>query len=392
MPGILGGEDGAPCCDSIPGMTTRPMFLHIGASKTGTSALQRGLSTSRSSLAEQGVGMPLVGRPDHARTLLRPLGWVTASGFVRDPKPIRLQRVAARLLDTPGDRLLLTCEDLCEADTERIELLVKAFAEADVEPRVVLTVRGLSSVIPSEWQQFLKHRLTLDYPTFLSRVRDRQGPWARHFWLRQDVEAICRRWVDVVGRDRLDVVVTPDRTSDPHGLYRMFGDTVGFDPDRLSWPKRDVNASWGYVEAELYRRVNETLGKRLRRYERDYQPGLRWPLVRGALPRGASARIPLPPDHLGWVGEAAQAHVDYLRTSGIRVHGDLERLLPGPGSASPLPPIDEAAIARSAVETLANFSVAALHRERRAAQRPPAMRPGSVARRLSRRVARRLDR
>jgi hypothetical protein len=259
----------------------------------------------------------------------------------------------------------MTCEDLCEADPARIRALHDVFADAGLEPRVVLTLRGLASVVPSEWQQFLKHRMRLDYPTFLDRVRERRGRWAAHFWQRQDAVEICRRWADVVGQDRLDVIVTPQRSRDPEGLYRLFGGVVGFDPARMSWPERDVNASWGYVEAEVYRRLNVALDGRLPHYERAYQPTVRWPLVKGVLPRGASTRIPLPPDHLPWVRETAEAQVSWLAGSGIRVHGEPTDLVPGDDAAAPLPALDEADVARAAVETLANFAVHTRKRDRR---------------------------
>lgn len=349
----------------LAAMPRRPAFLHIGASKTGTSALQRGLVDSAAELEAQGVGMPLRGRSEHIDHLLRPLGWVTASGFVRDVDPAALERLGPRLAGTPGERLLLTCEDLCEADPARIEALVAVLRRHGAEPRVVLSVRGLASVVPSEWQQFLKHRLTLDYPTFLDRLRDRKGRWAKHFWLRQDVAQICRRWADAVGEDRVDVVVTPSRSVDPDGLYRMFGEVVGFDPARLSWPARDINASWGYVEAEVYRRVNEALDRRLPRFEADYQPGVRWPFVQGVLPRGASDRIPLPPEHLEWVAGVARGHVAYLEGAGVRVHGDPATLVPTEADVAELPALDEAQVARAAVETLANLAVFTLGRQRR---------------------------
>jgi hypothetical protein len=233
--------------------------------------------------------------------------------------------------------------------------------------------------------------MTLDYPTFLKRVRNRKGRWGEHFWLRQDLVAICQRWGDVVGRDRIEVIVTPDRSADPDGLYRMFGQVVGFDPHALDWPERNVNASWGYVEAEVYRRANEALGDRLPRYERDYQPGLRWPLVQGVLPRSASARIPLPPSELQWVGHAAREHVDWLTDSGIRVHGDPASLIPSTSDTAELPPLDDEAVARAAVETLANFAVFA-HRRGQRSRRPVAPAPGGRARRVAHRVRRRLAR
>ena len=376
--------------DSIRGMTPRPLYLHVGASKTGTSALQHGLFDSVGELADRGVGVPLASRNAHIRQVLRPLGWVTASGFTREIRSERVADLGSVLKAAAGERLLLTCEDLCEADTERIEALVEVADRAGQEVRVVLTVRGLASVIPSEWQQFLKHRMTLDYPTFLTRIQNRQGRWAGHFWRRQDLVAMCDRWTEVVGRDRIDVVITPDRAADPEGLYRMFGQVVGFDPHQLSWPERNVNASWGYVEAEVYRRANEALGDRLPRYERDYQPGLRWPLVQGVLPRSASARIPLPPSELEWVTHVAREHVAWLQDANIRVHGDPASLIPSAADTAELPRLDEEAVARASIETLANFAVFAHRRGQRAAAEAPATGVAGTARRVARGVRRRL--
>ena len=343
----------------------RLLTLHIGASKTGTSSLQRGLFGSVAELDAQGIGVPLESRHAHVERVLRPLGWVTASGFVDDYPSDALAPLVPVLRSCKGDRLLMTCEDLCEADPGRIEVIRDLAERAGLRLRVVLTLRGLAHVVPSEWQQFLKHRMTLDYPTFLERLRDDRGPWARHFWQRQDAAEICRRWSDVVGAGELDVIVTPPRSRDPQGLYRIVGSVVGFDPAVLQWPEKDVNASWGYTEAELYRRVNAALGKRLKDYESVYQPAVRWPFVKGVLPRGASSRIPLPPDALPWVTERAEAQVAWLRDSGIRVHGDLADLVPGPDAAAPLPVIDEAEVAAAAVDTLANLAVHQRPRRRR---------------------------
>lgn len=334
----------------------RTCFVHIGASKTGTSALQRGLFDSIDQLADQDVGVPFVGRRPHVEQLLRPLGWRTAQGFVDDPEPGRLRRAAKTLKRTSGERLLITCEDMCEADADRIRVWTDLLAGQGLQPRVVLSVRNLASVVPSEWQQYLKHRLPLSYPEFLEQVREREGRWADHFWQRQDAVEICRRWGEVVGLANLDVVVTPPRSHDPQALYRFFGQVIGFDPDALSWPERDVNASWGYVEAEVYRRVNVALGDRLPHYDRAYQPTVRWPFVKGVLPRRASARIPLPPEHLPWVAEVAEQQAAWLREH-VRVHGDLTDLVPTADATSPLPDLPEAEVAAAAVETLANFAV-----------------------------------
>ncbi len=345
-------------------MTRRQLLLHVGASKTGTSALQRGLFDSAPQLRAAGVGLPFVNRDGSLKAVLRPFGWRTAGGFCDDVDDRRLAGLEQRLRETEGDRVLLSNEDLCEMDETRIGRLVAIADAAGLDTRVVLSVRALTSVVPSEWQQFLKHRMTLDYPAFLDRLRERRGRWARHFWQRQDVAATVGRWAAEVGPDWVDVVVTPDRRADPDGLYRHFGELIGFDPAVMSWPADDVNASWGYVEAEVYRRVNLALGDRLRHYEQDYVPGLRTWLVRGALERGASERITVPPEAVAWLREVARTHVAAVRDAGVRVRGDLGALVPGDDVGHPLPDLPEDRIAAAAIKALADMAVM-IRRERR---------------------------
>lgn len=379
---------------ALPGRppARRPLALHVGASKTGTSALQAGLFSSTAALAEQGVGLPLAGRDAHVRAVLRPLGWEATQGFTRPVSPRRLARLAGRIRATPGDRLVMSNEDLCEADVPRIRALLATLDAAQVDVHVVLSLRSLVAVLPSEWQQFLKHRVTLGYPDFLDRVRDREGPVARHFWQRQDALEIVGRWAEVIGPDHLDVVITPDRARDPDGLNRVFGEVCGYDPSSLSWPARDVNASWGYTEAEVYRRVNVALGDRLEHYVRDYQPAVRWPMVQDVLPRGASPRPGLPPAHVDWVREHALLTRDGLRSSGARLHGDVDSLVPPAEVGRALPELDEASVARVAVETVANLAVFKHTRaqaQRRAEENTPPQQPAPVRNRVLRSVRRR---
>ncbi|WP_134764542.1 hypothetical protein [Nocardioides sp. 1609] len=343
----------------------RDLILHIGASKTGTSALQRGLFDSAPQLEAAGIGLPYLSRDESLRGILRPFGWRTARGFAEPFDEARVARIGRRLRRTPGDRLLVTNEDLCEARVDRIQRFVDIADDAGLDTRVVLSVRVITSVVPSEWQQFLKHRMTLDYPTFLERLHTREGPWAEHFWQRQDVAATLQRWGSVVGTDRLDVVVTPDRATDPDGLYRHFGALLGFDPTVMSWPTDDINASWGYTEAEVYRRANAALGSRLPSYETDYVPGLRTWLVRGALKRGASARITVPPDAVAWLRDVAHGHVAAVRDVGIRAHGDLDALVPDADAGSPLPELRDDEIAEAAISTIADMAVMQLRARRR---------------------------
>lgn len=345
-------------------MTTRPLYVHVGASKTGTSALQAGLWSSKRFLRRSGVGLPFVGRPAHVRRLLRPLGWTMGSGFDRPARAKVVRELASRLRDTPGERLLISNEDLCELDAPRVEILRELAAAADLDVKVVVTARDWAKQLPSEWQQFLKHRLTTDYPTFLEQVRRREGAAAQHFWQRQDIPGICARWGAGLDPADVHVIAVPPMSADADGVFRLFGGVVGFDATRLTLPTHHVNASFGYVEAEVLRRLNQTLGERLPDYEKDYVPAVRNVLVRGVLAREASAKITLPPEHLGWVRELAEVQLEALRAADYRLHGDPDLLLPGPDAARPLAEPDEAEVAAAAVETLAAYATR-MHQRRR---------------------------
>lgn len=343
---------------------------------------------SKRFLRRSGVGLPFAGRRAHVRHLLRPLGWTMGTGFDRAPKPKVVRELASRLRDTPGDRLLISNEDLCELDAPRIELVRELAEAADLDLRVVVSARDWAKQLPSEWQQFLKHRLTTDYGSFLDQVRRREGAAAQHYWQRQDVAGICARWATGLDPADVHVIAVPPMSADADGVFRMFGDAVGFDATRLTLPTHHVNASFGYVEAEVLRRLNANLGERLPDYEKDYVPAVRNVLMRGVLARKASTRISLPPEHLAWVRDLGQQHLEALRSGGFTLHGDPRYLVAGEDAAQPLPDLDADAVADAAIETLASFAVL-MHGRGRGGSR--ASRPSRGSRRprsLGRRGAR----
>ena len=342
-------------------MTRRPVFVHVGSSKTGTSALQRGLWDSADALAASGVGLPFAGRQEHLRRLLRPLGWAPGTVYAGAPDERRLRPLVEHFRATPGERLLISNEDLAEAGPDQVAAFAAVADEAGLDVHVVLTARDWAKQLPSEWQQFLKHRLTTDYPAFLDQVRERRGRDAEQFWERQDVVDIADRWGAGLDPAHVHLIPVPPREVDADAVFRNFAAVVGYDPAVLTLPTFDVNASFGYVEAEVLRRLNLALGDRLSDYGRDYIPAIRNTLVRRVLARRASASIPLPPEHLDWVRELAERQLGTVRERGWAVHGDPATLVPGPTAAAPLPVVDEAEIAAAAIRTLADFAVR-LHR------------------------------
>lgn len=307
-------------------------------------------------LAAEGIGLPFVGRPAHIGGLLRPLGWRPVAGFAGEHRPKALRQVPATIRDTAGAVLLASNEDLAEVRPEDVAAVAGLLDEAGVDLHVVLTVRDWAQQLPSDYQQFLKHRLAESYPDFLDNVRDRRGEWAEQFWRRQDPVDILDRWGRAADPSRTHLVVVPSYSQDPDGVFTLMGSVVGFDSAAVTRPKGSVNASFGVVESEVFRRLNLALGDRLPDYKRDYTEAVRKPFAHGVLARSASPRLTLPPEHLGWVQDLAGRTVATIRERGYRVHGDLDALVPDESKARPLPSYDEAAVAEASITALANYA------------------------------------
>ena len=342
----------------------RPLYLHVGTGKSGTSSLQRALWESTEELAKEGIGLPFDGRRPAVRRLLAPLGWAIAEGFTRPIDHERLHRLALRLDQTPGDALLITNEDLTEAGPESVEAFFDAISSTGLEPRIIVTARDWSKQLPSDYQQLLKHNITDTYDSFLQQVRDREGI-GKQFWLRQDLPDICERWGRHLDPAHVHVIAVPPYRVDPEAVYRLFSDVVGFDHKALNIPTRDTNASYGVVEAEVLRRFNVSLGGRLSNYQKAYLPAVRNGLIRYCIARGASARITLPPEHVGWVRELAEQRLDLLRQRGYTMHGDPSLLVPAADVGEPMPPVSDAEVAEAAIATLARFTVHNFKQRRR---------------------------
>lgn len=357
--------------DRLRRMTPRPLYLHIGVGKSGTSAFQRYLWRAADALAGEGVGLPFVGRAEHVRNVLAPLGYRSALGFVEPLDVEALRPVADRIRQTAGERLMMSVEDLAEADGSRVDALTQVLRSSDIDLHVIVTARHLGKQIPSEWQQFLKHRRTIDYPTFLEEVRTGQGEDGAYFWQRQHLPQICARWGKGLSPDHVHLLSVPPVAEDPSSIYRLFGSVVGFDHEVLQ-PRLDVavNESYGYLEAEMLRRINVALGNRLRDYEREYMPAIRKVLVSRVIKRDASAKITVPPEHIDWVRETAEQWLKELHEAGHDLCGDVERLVPSRDSAAPLPPLDDAEMAARAVQTLTDFAVR-IHQDSRKGKKKP---------------------
>ena len=330
--------------------STRRCYLHVGSPKTGTSYLQSVMWASRPALADQGLSLPLRGVGDHFRLTLLLRGLLDEA---MDP-PMAfdvLDRLAAELPTLPGDRLLISHELLAPVRTKRTKLLLDVLS--DYEVHLVITARDLARQVPAEWQQGVKHRATLSYEEFLSRVVDRE---AEHFWAVQDVADIARRWGADLPPERVHVVTVPQRGAPAGTLLERFCSVLQVDPGSLVIDAARANPSMGAQQAELLRRVNIALGDRLPHPRAGYARVAKDHLGDRILAAQDGLPLTLPSRLDGWVHDVSREMVDRVREQGYTVVGDLEELMPAAGTSSAdSASITEAAVLEAAVQAIASL-------------------------------------
>jgi hypothetical protein len=298
------------------------VFLHVGCRKSGTSALQFGFETGVDALREAGLDQPLVGRGATTNRFVRPLQNATD-----DPQAAReaVAQFARMVRRSKAPRHLVSLEAMAEFSPEAIAIVAEGLADFDVH--VVVTARPWALVIPSEWQQRVKGRVTASYEEYTRAVRhpDDAGPlqWeAAAFRRRQDVADVARRWQAGDARLPVHVVLVPPRRPGQPGLVELFSGVVGIEPSLLPVPDRNINPSLTFPEAELLRQVNLALGDRLTNLKGDYRASVRQWIAQRMMLGSPGSRIRIPREFEDWaVGESSR-QVDELQALGVDLLGD----------------------------------------------------------------------
>jgi len=201
----------------------RRLVLHIGANKTGTSAIQRFCNSRRASLAAAGVLYPAAGCSGEAHYRLSDaFGFGHGAGSADDRRAqqdVIRAALAAELAETAAGLVIFSSENF---------VLYGSVAEVreffrDFDVRVIVYVRRHDSWWPSAWNQSVRHAVApkwgpgLDaYVAFQRDVNPRYGDWRR----------LVDRWAGVFGKAAVIVrpyeraQIAPDIVSD---FFRQIG-------------------------------------------------------------------------------------------------------------------------------------------------------------------------
>jgi hypothetical protein len=269
----------------------RPVFLHIGAMKTGTTFLQNLMEANQAGLAEAGVVFPGRRWIDQDRAARDVLGFVADPNFAASSRGM-WQRLTAEMTRPGAHNAVFSMEFLSYADAEHARRVVASFPDSDVH--VILTVRDAVRTFPAQWQTQCANMGKVTWPRFLQSARqivageDSDTGAARKFQRSQGIPRMLEVWAPLVRKGNLHVVTVPPSGSPPRLLWNRFASVIGVDPAVCPVDPVRVNTSMGYPSAELLRRVNTSLGGVLRS---DYDPVVKVRLARDTLaPRSSHER------------------------------------------------------------------------------------------------------
>jgi hypothetical protein len=351
---------------------SRTVFLHVGVAKTGTTYLQRLLSTNRDLLRDHGVLYP--GERPNAHFLasmdLREAGF---GGYHYPGAPGMWQKLVAEAKRFPH-ATVISHETLARARPNTIAKAVADFDTGDV--RVVVTARDLGRQIPAVWQETVKNRNVQTYSQFLEAVFEATAADGttklNSFWRPQDVPRLVRRWLESVGDGNVIVVTVPPAGADRQELWRRFATALELPDLPYSFDTGVGNASLGTVQSELLRRMNRHIPEQVewatyeRRVKREF-------VERRLSSLPSSDRIAVPDRWREQVGVVADRMTRELAQLPIRVIGDLDDLRPQlTEPAGPLPDdISDTQLLKAALGVLADLAVAPGAAPRPAQPQPP---------------------
>lgn len=364
-------------------MTSSPtlpvIYLHIGSPKSGTTFIQNVLWANADALRDSGVVLPGLSFSGQQAGVwdLREIRQEET-----DPAPSwhgAWQTLAAEALVPAVRAAIISHETLAALDERQIERAVRAFGSAEVH--VVYTIRDLAGLLPSEWQEYVKHRCVQDYETWLGDVVDggRQTESGEWFWKVHDAPEVLRRWSMYVPLERIHVVTVPPPGARPDTLWRRIATLMGIDADAMQFGAAPANTSLGQVEIELLRRINRTIPE-------STPDWLYVSTVKGVLAHQVLARRPdprkvrLPAARLDWVRERARRLAEGLRAGGYDIVGDLAELLGEPDVQQAVSPVTEAELLAAATDGVLglldhvvelNAEIGRLHAERAEAEAKP---------------------
>lgn len=311
------------------------IMLHIGAHKTGTTSLQAALFAASKQLEEQGVINLVADGDETANHAARAVQRLPSSGSAGAPVDYNVWTTLVRQAQAhPNQLVSISAEAFAVSESLVIKQIVKDLGLDRLQ--VVITLRPLGKILPSQWQQDLHGAwLSLEFDEWLKKtLKDVEpvkqiGPLQvpNQFWFRHRHDALLQRWIDAVGRDSITLVVADDQRKS--SLLEHFEKLLSLSAGTLTSTGITRNQSMTLPEMQIMQRYGELLksselGKRIVEQSR-YHKALR--ILRKMRPENENdARLAVPAWSYERVSEIQHEMVERMQASGVAVIGTLNQL------------------------------------------------------------------
>jgi hypothetical protein len=237
----------------------------------------------------------------------------------------RWRELVREVRGSKAARVVISSEGFADADDEAIREVVRDL-DAD-RLHVVITLRPLAAILPSQWQQYVQSGMTTSYERWLeAMLNEPASTMTPMFWRRHRHDELVARWAAEAGTQNVTVVVADE--GDRNHIVRTFEALTGLASGTLE-PEPDLaNRSLTLAEVETIRAFNvafraEGLGTQL--HAKVMRFGAAEHLKRRSVGDG-EARIQTP----AWAMERAAAVsrdiTAGIEASGVRVVGNLQSL------------------------------------------------------------------
>jgi hypothetical protein len=299
------------------------VVLHVGTMKSATTYLQHAWDGSRGVLASHdilwpGSGLNFAGFADRL-----------AREEHKRPKDGDWPTLADAVSGYAGT-VLLSNELLSVRRRSKLAPLVD---ETRWPLEVVITARDLGRVIPSQWVTGALNRRPTPWSEFIAELMNdnRSHPAVAWFWRRQDLLAIIETWAGLLGRDSVTLVTVPPPDAAPSVVLDRFMSIFDLDSSALAPPPPEPTV--GPATAEFARRLGLALPDLPYDTWRQVVNSVRPLLDVDPL----EDRVVLDARQLAWATERAKEISVGVASTGIRVVGDVEDLIPRASLAAPAP-------------------------------------------------------
>lgn len=314
----------------------RVVLLHIGPHKTGTTAIQSAFHNRRKQLLAQDTRYA-----GKLRQVYREARTIAGGDNVPGRRSLDMKvwnALVDEVVTAKQPRVVVSSEAFAGADGDVAARVVRELGKGR-NLHVVVTLRPLAKILPSQWQQFVQNGRRTSYDKWLAEVLNvKADERIGTFWRRHDHGALVRRWAAAAGPGNLSVVVVDERERTM--LMRTFEQLLALAPGTLEPKPSDSNRSMTMAEIELIRQLNlvvhdEPWAKQT--YALVMKDGVADSIVLGRRPEPDEEPITTPRWALEKAAEIAGESAGVIRSCGVRVIGDLDSIAAMPGQSAVRP-------------------------------------------------------